>query len=67
MVDVGTRLREVRKAHGLSQSELARRSGVTRQTINSTEMGKNVPTIETLQKLADGLKAELEVFFRKSL
>ncbi len=67
MVDVGARIREVRKAHGLSQSELARRSGVARQTINTTEMSRNVPTIETLQKLADGLEVSVEVFFRKSL
>ncbi len=67
MVAVGARIREVRKALGVSQSELARRSGVRRQTINTTEMSRNVPTIETLQKLAAGLGVSVEVFFRKPL
>lgn len=37
---VGNKLRELRKARGLSQEEVARGVGTTRQTITSIEVGK---------------------------
>lgn len=52
------RLRTLRKKAGLSISELADRSGVSRQHIRDLEMPipqKRV-TIETQEKLAKGLK-----------
>jgi len=53
------RLRELRIKAGYSVSELAERSGVSRQHIRDLELSypeKRV-TIETLEKLAKGLKA----------
>ena len=49
------RIRELRKAAGMSQEELARRCGVTRQTINAIENNKYDPTLA----LAFHLAAEL--------
>ena len=52
------RLRQLRIKAGLSVSELAKASGVSRQHIRELEMTmpeKRV-TIETLEKLAKGLK-----------
>lgn len=52
------RLRELRTEAGLSVSELAKRSGVSRQHIRDLELPypeKRV-TIVTLEKLAKGLK-----------
>lgn len=58
------RLRSVRAAAGLSQTELAARSGVSRQTISGLERGSQQPTRETLARLmevlgADGLTSSL--------
>ena len=57
-------IRELRKKLGLTQEELARTLGVTRQTINSIENDKYNPTLELAMKLAKTLGAPVEqVFF----
>ena len=43
MDTIRNRVRELREERGLSQSELSRRTGVTRQTIISLEKGSYVP------------------------
>lgn len=46
-------LRQVREAEGISQQELARRSGVLQQTISKIEKGETTnPGVETLNALA---------------
>lgn len=40
------RLREAREGLGLTQERLAERAGVSRQTINSIEAGRYVPSLE---------------------
>jgi putative transcriptional regulator len=46
------RLRELREAAGLSQGELARRLGVSRQTINAVETDKYDPSLPLALRLA---------------
>lgn len=58
-------LRKIRMEQGLSQVELAEKSGVTRQTIIKIE-SDNPPPIKTptLVKLADALNCSVaDVFF----
>lgn len=50
-------IRDLRREQGLSQEELARRCGVSRQTINAIENNKYDPTLA----LAFHLAAELGV------
>jgi putative transcriptional regulator len=38
-------VRRLREAHGLSQGELANRLGVSRQTVNSIETGRYLPSL----------------------
>ena len=47
------RLKELRKAQGISQAELARKTGISNQAISFYERGKRNPKIETWQRLAD--------------
>jgi transcriptional regulator with XRE-family HTH domain len=49
---MGEKLWTLRHERGWSQVELARQSGVAHSTINYLELGKRVPTIQTLRKLA---------------
>jgi transcriptional regulator with XRE-family HTH domain len=51
-IDMGEKLWALRHERGWSQVELARRSGVAHSTINYLELGKRMPTIQTLRKLA---------------
>jgi len=51
----GERLSQLRLAQGLSQSELARRSGLAPSAVNNLEHGRRWPRATTLRKLAAGL------------
>lgn len=53
---------EERKKRGLSQFELARQSGLTRQCISFFENGTRVPTFFSLFCLAKGLDMPIEGF-----
>jgi transcriptional regulator with XRE-family HTH domain len=49
------RLRELRHRRGLSQRDLAKASGVSREYIARIELGQHDPTLSTLEKLATAL------------
>lgn len=57
------RLRELRLQQGLTQVTLAKRVGVTRQTIIAVEKGKFVPSVKLALRLADTLGTPLEDVF----
>ncbi|MGN6426936.1 MAG: helix-turn-helix domain-containing protein [Leifsonia sp.] len=52
---VARNARRLRHERGLSLGELARRSRLAKQTIASVEAASGNPTVETLDRLADGL------------
>jgi len=54
----GQRLKALRLAAGLTQGELAKRSGVTPSCLCMYEAGKKLPKRSTLDRLIDGLRAE---------
>ena len=59
-------LRRIREEVGLSQTQLARESGVDRATINKIEQGKRSPSIATLESLSRTLGVEIADFFPKA-
>lgn len=61
--DVGGRLREIRLAAGLSQRELAARSGVTHSLISLIEQNRNSPSVASLRKILDGVPMSMVNFF----
>jgi len=52
---IHTRLRFVRQARGLSYLGLARLSGVTHTALHQIEAGKNIPGLDTAEKIAVAL------------
>lgn len=62
-IDIGTRLRSVRTAYGLSQRELARRAGVTNGLISLIEQNRVSPSVSSLKKVLDGIPISLADFF----
>ena len=58
-------IRRFRFNHGeMTQEELARRAGVTRQTIIALEAGKYVPSVELAFKIARAFDVTLEEVFQ---
>ncbi len=60
---VGTRLRLLREAHGLSQRELARRAGLNHGTIGGIEKEAISPSVGSLRKILDSFPMTLSEFF----
>ena len=60
------RLKEMRELVGVSQEELAKRSGISRTTISEIETNKKmVVTNITLERLANALNLKItDIFFR---
>lgn len=54
-VRLGQRLRALRIAAGLTQAELARRTGIHRPNIARVEAGRHTPSLETLARLASAI------------
>ena len=60
-------IRSRRKELGLSQEELAKRCGVSRQTINAIENNKYDPTLSLAFRLASELLLTVDALFTPSL
>ena len=58
------RLKVQRAEHNLSQAELAEKISVSRQTINSIETGRYVPSTVLALKLAQAFGVSVEAVFQ---
>lgn len=62
-LDIGEKLKALRKAHGLSQRELAARAGLTNGTVSLIEQNKTSPSIASLKSLLDAIPMSVAEFF----
>ncbi|MCI5552112.1 MAG: helix-turn-helix transcriptional regulator [Christensenellales bacterium] len=60
---MNTRIRELRRERRISQEELARAVGTTRQTITSIEVGKYVASLPLAYKIAHYFGLTIEEVF----
>ncbi len=61
---VGSRIRELRTAAGLSQEKLALAAGIDRTYIASVENGKRNISIVNLEKIIKALDCTFAIFFQ---
>ncbi len=62
---ISNRIRELRTQHDdMTQLELAREIGVTRQTVNAIELGKYSPSLEVAFRIAAVFDLPLEEVFQ---
>ena len=61
---IGSSIRERRKALGLTLSDLAKRTGVSLGYLSQIELGKNSASIETLYRIALGLRIRVADLFQ---
>lgn len=52
MNKIGMNIRRLRKAHGLTQVELAKKLDATQKVVTSYETNQRTPTLEKLEKLS---------------
>jgi len=60
---IGTRLTQLREAHGVSATALAEKIGISRSYLSRLENGHQIPSISVLDAIADSFDVELEYFF----
>ncbi|HJD40315.1 MAG TPA: helix-turn-helix transcriptional regulator [Candidatus Blautia stercoripullorum] len=63
VADMLNKIRELRKALGISQEELAKNCGVSRQTVNAIENNKYDPTLALAFRLARELRVTVDGLF----
>jgi transcriptional regulator with XRE-family HTH domain len=61
--NIGVRIRQLREARGMTQSQLQARSGVSRSYLSRIESGQMTPSLGTLEKIAESLGVGLNRFF----
>ena len=57
-------IKKLRKEKGITQEELAKRIGVSRQTVNALEAGKYVPSTVLALKISKYFKMNVEEIFQ---
>lgn len=62
--DLGGRIKTLRKKQGISQKELAEKTGVTPSSVSQIEKNVIYPSIPALFRLAESLSVEVTAFFQ---
>ena len=55
-MDIGKKIKQLRKERNITQSELGKRMGISQQQIAQYENGRLNPKLETLHRIADALQ-----------
>lgn len=58
---IGSRLRELREAQGLTSTQLGEMCGLTQSTISKVENGKWSVSLDILSKICEALGARVEI------
>ena len=63
-VQLGMRIRYLRKQKGLSQEDLALEAGVNKNYLSDLERGERNPTVAIVEKIASALEVDLSTLFK---
>lgn len=64
MSKLAARLTDARNRIGITQKQLAEKTGIYQADISKIERGLSNPSISTLQRLAEGMGLQIEVSFK---
>ena len=65
-MNLSKKIYELRKAHGMSQEQLAEKLNVSRQSISKWESGESSPEIERLIELSDVFDVSTDYLLKSS-
>ncbi len=60
---LGARIKELRKARGLSQDQLSEKVNIDPKHLSRIEVGKSYPSLDTAEKIAKALNVEIKDLF----
>ena len=60
---LGARIKELRKARGLSQDRLSEKVGIDPKHLSRIEVGNSYPSLDTLEKIAQALGVQAKDLF----
>ena len=60
---LGSRIREMRKARGWTQTRLAEEIDIDQKQVSRIEVGQSFPTIDRLEKMSEALNVPMASFF----
>lgn len=60
---LGARIKELRRARGLSQDQLSEKVNIDPKHLSRIEVGKSYPSLNTLEKIAKALNVEIKDLF----
>jgi len=60
---LGARIKELRKAKGLSQSQLSESIGIDPKHLSRIEVGNSYPSLDRLERMAKVLGVDIKDFF----
>lgn len=61
-IDVGSKIKTLRKGRGLTQEQLADNLGITRATVSNYEVGRRYPHISELKRIAQYFGVGIDYF-----
>lgn len=64
-MDIGQRIRELRKSKGLTITALASQIEISREFMSSLENNRYIPTLPTLEKICEAFNITLSDFFNE--
>lgn len=64
---IGMRIREERRKLGMSQQELAAAAGLSLPHISVIELGKSLPKVDSLIKIAEALQVSTDTLLRPNI
>lgn len=64
ILELAAKLTETRDKVGLTQKQLAEKTGIYQSDISKIERGLANPSVSTLQRLADGMGVKLQIGFQ---
>lgn len=65
-MDIGERIRQIRKSKGLSIYKLSQETGISQNHISDLELGRRKPSVETLKRLIVPLGITMSELFNES-
>lgn len=63
-IEIGQKIRRAREQNNLTQDQLALMVGIGRSYLAKVESGKRNPTVDFVEKVANGLDMTLEDLFK---